>query len=195
MKTTFIAIALGTGLAGAALAAPVQWTSAMGGNDHWYEYVSTPMTWQASLTAAASSTHMGMQGYLATLTSAGENTFASTLAMSATGGPLQAWFGLTDEGAEGVYRWASGPEVGQIATFFSWTSGEPNDCCNGEDYVHTNWGGLGLWNDHGGPTTPTYAHGYLVEYSTRTTTVPEPMTLALVLPALLAAAYAGRRRA
>jgi hypothetical protein len=121
MKKTLIALALGAGLASAALATPVQWTSAMGGNDHWYEYVSTPLTWQASATAAAASNYSGMQGYLATLTSSAENLFASALAMSPTGGLVTAWFGLTDEKDEGIFRWIDGPEAGQTAVFTSWT--------------------------------------------------------------------------
>lgn len=193
MKKTLMVAALGASLATTALATPVQWTAAAGGNDHWYEYISTPLTWQASATAAAGLSYNGMQGYLATLTSSAENLFASALAMGATGGLVTAWFGLTDEKDEGVFRWIGGPEAGQTAVFTSWTNGEPNNCCGGEDYVHTNWAGLGMWNDIGAPAFPDYAHGYLVEYSAAP--IPEPMTLALVLPALLAAGYASRRRA
>lgn len=189
MKKTLITLALAAGFAGTVQAAPVQWTVASGGNDHWYEFVDTTVTWQAARTAALASNFMGMQGYLVTMMSAGENRFASALA---GGGQLLAWIGLSDEEIEGNFKWMDGPEAGQTAVFTSWNGGEPNNCCGGEDYVHTNWGGVGLWNDIGAPAFPNYTNGYLIEYSANA--VPEPMTLALVLPALLAAAGVSRRR-
>jgi hypothetical protein len=190
LKKTLFAMALAAGLASAAHAAPVQWTVGSGGNDHWYEFVPTVVTWSQARAAALASTFSGMQGYLVTATSAGENRFASNLA---GGGQTGAWIGLSDDQVEGDFRWMDGPEAGQSAVFTSWAPSEPNDCCAGEDYVVTNWGGLGLWNDIGLPSFPNYAVGYLVEYNDPTH-VPEPMTLSLVLPALLAAAGVSRRR-
>ena len=187
MKKTLTALTLAICAIGSAQAAPVQWTVGAGGNDHWYEYVAGPATWSAARTAALASTYGGMTGYLATLTSAAENMFASLLAANGT---ALAWIGLTDQAVEGTFQWIDGPEAGQVVGYTSWNTSEPNNCCNGEDYVHTNYGGAGRWNDHGGPTSPNLAHGYLVEYN-----VPEPMTLALVASALLAGALTRRRRA
>src|SRR5436190_21444639 len=51
---------------------PVQWTTAAGGNGHYYQVVSVTngISWQQARNAAAS-----MGGYLATVTSAEENDF------------------------------------------------------------------------------------------------------------------------
>ncbi len=196
MKKTLTALTLAICAIGSAQAAPTQW----GGNGHWYEFIAGNFTWAQARTAANTSNFGGMQGYLVTMTSAAENTFASALATGATGALQLAWIGGTDEGTEGIWKWADGPEAGDtfwtgaaggFATgFANWWGGEPNDFQTGEDYAHTNWGGAGFWNDHGAPNSPTLAHGYLVEYS-----IPEPMTLGLVMSALLTGAITRRRRA
>lgn len=191
MKKNLLALLLGVAAAGTALANPVQWTLASGGNGHWYEYISTNVTAQNAFVAAGAATFSGLTGYLATVTSTEENRFVSaTVAQGAL-----AWLGGSDSTKEGTWVWMVGPEAGQAFTFSAWGVGEPNDFNGGEDFVHTNFCGTGCWNDHGGPGTSVgQANGYIIEYSARTTNVPEPMTLALVLPALLGAAYASRRR-
>ena len=187
MKKTLTALTLAVCAISSSQAAPVQWTVGAGGNGNWYEYVAASVDWHGARAGALASSFAGESGYLATLTSAAENMFASLLA---GGGGALAWIGLTDQAVEGVYRWIDGPEGGQITGYLNWNGGEPNNCCGGEDYVHTNWGGAGRWNDHGGPGNPGQRNGYLVEYN-----VPEPMTLALVASALLAGALTRRRRA
>jgi hypothetical protein len=170
----------------------VQWTVGSGGNDHWYEFIATNLVAQDAFVAAGAATFMGMSGYLATVTSADENRFVSA---SVAQGAL-AWLGGSDSGSEGNWVWMVGPEAGQAFSFAAWGGGEPNDVGGGEDFIHTNWCGTGCWNDHGGPGSGgSQANGYIIEYSAKPNNVPEPMTLALVLPALLAAAALGRRRA
>ena len=173
-KHTVAATVVGVlALAGAA-AAPIQWA----GSGHWYEYVNDQLTAPEAFAAAAARNFMGMAGYLATVTSADENRFVSS---SVADGPL-AWLGGSDAGAPvNFWTWRVGPEAGQAFTFASWGGGEPNNCCGGEDYVHTNWGDLGLWNDHGEPGNPGQRNGYVVEYSERVPPpVPEPASLALL---------------
>jgi hypothetical protein len=55
--------------------APIQWTTASGGNGHWYELSTDSALWSAARTASLGRTFMGMSGYLATVTSAGEDSF------------------------------------------------------------------------------------------------------------------------
>ena len=87
MKRRLLSVALAA-LSGVAAAAPQQWS----GNGHWYEYISDALTWQEALVAAQGLSFNGMTGYLATLTSAEENRFAS---VTVAGGQL-AW--IADQG-------------------------------------------------------------------------------------------------
>src|SRR5437868_5239202 len=67
-------------LAAAAVhAQPSQWKASDGGNDHFYEALHAPngITW-----AAAQADAVNRGGYLATMTSAAENTFAYGLISS-----------------------------------------------------------------------------------------------------------------
>jgi hypothetical protein len=179
-----LALAVGLGAATGALAAPIQWA----GNGHWYEYVGDQVTWDAAFAAANGASFMGMQGYLATVTSAGENLFVSG---DAAGGQL-SWLGGSDNGAEGNWTWRNGPENGQAFTFTNWNAGEPNNCCGGENYLHTNFAVFAGWNDHGGPAFPNQSNGYVIEYSANV--VPEPETYALMLAGLGLMGLLARRR-
>ena len=181
---------LAAGLITQAHAAPVQWTVVSGGNGHWYEFIDSNVTWSAAFAAAQGMSFMGMTGYLATVTSAAENRFAS---VTVAGGVL-AWLGASDDGNEGSFTWRDGPETGQALTYTNWNPGEPNNCCGGENYLQTNFGVTMGWNDHGGPGNPGQINGYLVEFSAAPNTVPEPASLALVMTAALAGAGVTRRR-
>ncbi|WP_426062321.1 lectin-like protein, partial [Hymenobacter sp. B1770] len=141
---------------------------------HYYEFVSAPgICWTDAKAAAAARTYEGMQGYLATITFAGEKDFLVNRAQG------QYWFGASDAGVEGEWRWQTGPEAGQLiwrggptgigAAYTHWLPGQPDDFKNqwrpqGEDYAQF-YGNSWLWNDvdncnTGGSTTA----GYLVEY-------------------------------
>jgi len=68
ISQTLLASAMLLVLAAPAQAAPIQWTSGSGGNDHWYDFVPvSSATWNGSRAAALASTHLSMNGYLATL--------------------------------------------------------------------------------------------------------------------------------
>ncbi|MCF6296848.1 MAG: hypothetical protein L3J08_02525 [Flavobacteriaceae bacterium] len=148
---------------------------------HYYEYVpNLGITWTDANAAANVRTYFGMQGYLATLTTLEEAVFSGTQALG-TG-----WIGATDVGAEGQWRWVTGPEgienagsgrlfwqgVGTSGNttapdnFHYWrqTPGnEPNNSGN-EDYahiVHPSLSGTpGSWNDLriAGNTNPASAY-------------------------------------
>lgn len=182
MRQTLMAFAVAAALTGPAFAAPIQWTSGSGGNDHWYEFVAAGATWSGARSAALSMSYQGQQGYLATVTSAPELNFLLSLY-----DPTQnfAWLGGSDAAVEGQWRWIDGPEAGQLLSYTNWNGGEPNNFGD-EDYLHINALANGTWNDLQGDRTL----GYLVEYSQ----VPVPGSLALMVPALLALGLTRRRR-
>ncbi|HRE03152.1 MAG TPA: hypothetical protein PLV68_17770, partial [Ilumatobacteraceae bacterium] len=142
-------------------------------NGHFYEFVvANGITWSAARDAAAARRYFGLQGYLATVTDETENSF---IAAKLEG---QGWMGASDAAAEGTWRWVTGPEGlenagagrhfwsgtatgGPVGGFYNnWASGEPNNCCAGENHAH--FLGNGSWNDYA--FNNGSIQGYVVEY-------------------------------
>ena len=144
--------------------------------DHYYEYVpNIGITWTAAKAAAEARTYFGLQGYLATITSAEEAQLSGEQASGA------GWIGGSDANTEGVWQWMTGPEAGttfwnggnngSTPNYANWNFGEPNNVGN-EDYAHVtapNIGTPGSWNDlpNAGDTNPLsvyHPQGYIIEY-------------------------------
>jgi hypothetical protein len=190
MKRTLFATAL---FACAATALPAhasitQWTA---GNNHWYEPVIAPGTGGISWTDANAAA-IAKGGYLATITSAPENSFVYSLISgnlaywrpangANTSGP---WLGgrQTDELAEpsGHWSWVTG----ESWSYTNWNPGEPNNFYPGEDYLH--YLGVGgppaaVWNDaevFGHAATDAIPGSYIIEYNTFP--APEPSSLGIL---------------
>lgn len=155
-------------------------------NGHFYEHISSAASWTTAKANAAARTYLGLNGYLATITSQAENDFIK----QKTG--ADAWIGASDEytqinaatgastyanqaAAEGKWYWVTGP-AGEKGTQFSngnitpaavngmfnnWNNAEPNNSGSNEHYgeLYASGGNPGKWND-----LPNNSLGYIVEY-------------------------------
>ena len=150
----------------------------------YYEVINSggPYSWTDARAAAKAKTFNGLTGYLANITSTGEQSFIAGKLTS------DGWIGASDSdllgiagATEGTWRWVDGPEAGlifwvagtgnvsgganQVSTAFSnWNGGEPNDSDArfapvGEDYAYAIGGNF--WNDYNNLNKNS---AYVVEY-------------------------------
>jgi hypothetical protein len=135
-------------------------------NGHYYKWVNTSGTWGTAKAGAA-----GLGGYLASVTSAAEQSFVTTsVAPSSTA----FWIGGTDEQTEGTWLWVNGDAWG----YTNWNGGEPNNSGN-EDYLMMNTNGT--WNDwNASGANP----GYVVEWNVNPNIPPIPADPTLLTASL-----------
>jgi|WetSurMetagenome_2_1015567.scaffolds.fasta_scaffold178200_1 hypothetical protein len=169
-------------------------------NGHYYEVVpkanGTTLTWSESVTQASALTHLGMPGYLVTITSDQERDFVNALDWH---GEEYMWIGgsqLSGQAAPNIgWQWITGEPF----LYDDWEPGEPNDDVittgvedNEENCLafHKNSG----WND----AVCSLAGGYfLVEFDPPAQTVPtmnEWGTIILIVVSGLGAVYYMRRQ-
>ncbi|MEN3324505.1 T9SS type B sorting domain-containing protein [Mariniflexile soesokkakense] len=144
---------------------------------HYYEFISNyGITWTEAKTEAENKFYYGLQGYLATITSAEEAQLTGEQAAGA------GWIGGTDEETEGIWKWVTGPEAGTVfwnggnngstPNYANWNIRQPDNAHggSGEDYLHVTdptIGNRGAWNDlriGGDGPGPYHPKGYIVEY-------------------------------
>jgi large repetitive protein len=144
-------------------------------NGHYYKIVDGNFSWEQAADAATAE-----GGYLATITSANEQSFIQNMQdFSQAGYVPYAWIGASDRTTEGSWQWVTGPEAGTVfwtgadngtsSGYQNWGVGEPNDWNGGEDYgqIFPVFGGQ--WNDGTGSAaeegqTQDYT-GYVAEWS------------------------------
>ena len=185
------------------------------GEAHFYEYKNNSVSWTTASSNAHSSNFSstsntlfgGLTGYLATVTTASENSFIANQIMA--GSNNDAWLGATDSATENTWKWATdsnSPQSGTAASnpaYTNWDSGQPDnhswitslnwagaaDGWMDEDYAIIN-GASGKWNDkpnNGSWTQPTgllqwdgssyNVDGYVVEYSSASASFAKALTL------------------
>ena len=185
-KFILLVLAVVFGWSSGASAAPVQWTTASGGNGHWYDVVILTTSWDTAKQLAEQTSHDGLPGHLATITSSAEQAWLWN-ALPHT----KKWLGgyqpdpLAEEPDMG-WVWITGENW----SYTHWNVNEPNDNNpnGGEDYLIVNGDVNGEWNDQSlsGQNKVT---DYLVEFEP----IPEPST-ALLLGVGLAGLGMRRRR-
>ncbi len=155
-----------------AIAEPLEWRVADGGNGHFYQLVvcRQPITWHQAAQNALSSSHGGWAGHLASITSAEEDSFVieKILKDSSQRG---VWMGLTDVLREGFFKWVTGEKV-TYTNWATWPEQQPDNFKEtlrhgGEDYgiysrfVNSDeW----KWNDLSIDSIHETVSAYLVEY-------------------------------
>lgn len=193
-------------------AAPVQWSSAVGGNDHYYEVIlfgpipGSYLNWDQARNEAAARTYLGGQGYLATLTSQTENNFVATNLLA----PLA---GLANYNLKDV--WLGGyqtPNQANPNAGWNWVTGETWSYTNlgssefndygtvGSNMIENNeenwlefsfsWYPEGRWSDIGPGPNEGRIVGYLAEYA-----VPIPGAVWLLASGLVGLVLVRRNRA
>jgi hypothetical protein len=142
---------------------------------HWYERVDVPSTWIEAKAAVEAMSFNGMQGYLATITSAQENWWiVDNLGGAAT---LDHWLGGYND--QGTWKWVTG----ETWSYANWWPGEPKGFSGyilQFDDNEDNPPVPGYWNDYD-PNSPE--PGYIVEYSAQP--VPEPSAFLMAFASLL----------
>ncbi len=142
-------------------------------NGHAYKVVAASgpgIEWADAKDAAESQTFGGVNGYLATITSAEEHNFVLTRINQ------NGWIGANDSAGGEQWRWMTGPETGTafwtgtynsgpVATGFSnWATNEPNnDSAGNNDCAQIRFTETvhGQWNDL---TCSTLLPQYVVEF-------------------------------
>ena len=122
----------------------VQWTTASGGNGHWYEGV---MELTSQPTASLGAEVVG--GHLVEIQSAQENSFLTQQnfpSVSPTGDQVGYWIGAVKSAQNGFWTW----QTGAPWSYSNFDASEPNGCC-GSDVrfvvLRTYAGHEGRWDD------------------------------------------------
>lgn len=124
-------------------------------------------------------------GHLVAVNSAAENSFL----ISTFGSSHSLWIGLQRTAPNApTFAWTNGDAV----SYTNWAWGEPNNCCNGEDYTHTYTNGT--WNDLDNFNSYSGDKYGVLEVVSRAK-VPEPSLLIMALTGFGLLAFMRRRTA
>lgn len=148
-------------------------------NGHYYQVISDPGdTWMNAEVAALSHYYNGLEGHLATVTSAGEDSYVGAAVTAAGSGEF--WLGgyqnpSTETVPTAGWTWVNGegtfPGVNGAAGFdnaySNWNPNEPNDAYGpgSEQYLGINLGNVGGFNDEGNLGG---IGGYVIEFDPNT---------------------------
>lgn len=157
----------------------IQWSLAVGGNNHYYALTPFATNWTAAQSLAVS-----WGGTLATITSSNEQDFINATFLVGKFEHLPLWIGLFNPPAKGTFSGNLGPlqvqiglnpkggfrwVTGESFSYSYWKPGEPSNTPPGENYVAINWeysdnpprGLKGDWNDT--PLNGTKGYGGMTD--------------------------------
>ena len=149
---------------GTSSAAPIQWPSSIGGNDHYYDFIPGHITWTDARAAAENRILEGVHGHLATITSFEEKEF-----IRLNVDRLRGWLGGYQDNTApdysepaGGWRWVTG----ETWDYANWAAPEPNNFFAGEPYLEIDPAsdspdGVG-WSDNSNFESSN--QGYFLEY-------------------------------
>ena len=122
-------------------------------NGNRYEYYDHTMTWNQAYRVCEKK-----GGHLVTITSQEENDFVLDLANDFENN--YCWLGGTDFASEGNWYWVNSEKF----SYSNWRSGEPNDDCGTEEYMHMRVldDYAGQWNDL--PNDSNNVFAFICEY-------------------------------
>ena len=126
----------------------VQWRVEDGGNGHWYEVinVSSRINWNE-----AKAQSIIQSGFLATLTSQGENNFVANLVHNNGRNAFLGGFQIDPSSPANIgWAWVTGEQW----SYTNWSEGEPNDQGSPNESFLEMWGNT-KWND-----VPVQGSGY-----------------------------------
>jgi hypothetical protein len=135
------------------------WSADAGGNGHYYVIARHYSTWEKARAIAQSA-----GGYLATVTSQGEQDFIDAKVLGGTWTQsLPLWIGLTDEGSDNEFHWVTGEPL----VYTNWHPGQPETAGEAQRYAVINsshWidGAKGTWDD----AFPANSYASLIEFDT-----------------------------
>lgn len=179
-RSLAVSVALGAG--GSANAASV-WPA----NSHEYQVVlSDGLTWWDARSAAPA---LGTGWELASIGSAEENAFVTSLLDATLVDRAHFWLNATDVTNEGVWVWLDGTTF----SYTNWWAGEPSggNISPSEDFLAYDLrGGSWAWNDVA--SYDNYLRGYIAERSVAA--VPEPSSILLLVAGIAALSALTRAR-
>ncbi len=135
-------------------------------NGHYYRLVSQGRNWTEAKQEAEWSTHAGLQGHLASVTSEAENDFIAGLG-SVDGYWLGGFQAPGGSGPGENWQWITG----EVFAYANWNSGEPNNAGDEDENALIYNSNEGQWNDL---PKGEGAAGYVIEYDNEIIAVAAP---------------------
>ncbi len=120
-------------------------------NGHWYSVPFASADFESALAASPGYSYNNATGYLATITSAPENAFLAQVFPRTS-----VWIAGYEQGRDGNWTWASGPEINPPISFYAWapSANLSNTALEGVVFYKGEW--------FPSPTSALFT--YLVEY-------------------------------